>query len=134
MKKCFAIMPLVVSFLSLPLFASDSAEYEVRYDFVDAVVVRRMIVGLPQFDRTEILGTAELFKNGVSSALLGQYDVSADIENPDVKIAFSSCVSKAMDAIKDAKGFIVKGTSSLPLSGGYKNLIFLETISSCEIK
>ena len=56
------------------------------------------------------------------------------IEIPDVKIAFESCFSKAKEAIKESKGFILKGTSALPMNGGYKNLVFLETISACEIR
>jgi len=134
MNSSFALLLFFGLNLFMPLLVYGSSSYEVQYDFVDAVVVRRMIPGVPQFDRAEILGTAELYKDGVSNALLGQYDVTVDVENSDAKIAFENCLTLAREAMKSNRGLIIRGSSSQPLNGGYKTLVFLETVEGCEMR
>ncbi|MBA2705170.1 MAG: hypothetical protein H0U60_15135 [Blastocatellia bacterium] len=113
--------------------AANSSSYEIQYEFVDAVVVRRIIVGLPQYDRPEILGTGTLYVNGTSNLVLGQYDLTVKLDDNQTRSAFKVCLNYARVAIQQGEKLTIKGTSSHMPSGGYKNLIFLDSLIECRL-
>lgn len=132
----FGVFFVIVSFFPTAKHAFAAAKdpsvaIRLEFQFVDAVVTRRMVPGLPAFDFTEILGTARLFQNGVSNDLLGQYDIRADEGNEIATSLFQSCITEATAALNTGKGFVIEGTTHQPLNGGYKTLVFLEEISHC---
>ena len=108
------------------LYANKSNAYviKVEYQFVDAIIERRIDINLPEWNRFEILGIGRVFIDGISNDLLGQIDVSSDEEKFKLE-----CLIKAKSFKKSMNNLTISGTTDFLPKGGYKSLFYLKQVS-----
>jgi hypothetical protein len=116
-----SILKLLV--LCIPFSLASAHEIKVEFNFVDAVVERRIDIYFPEWNRFEILGTGRVFIDGISNDLLGQYDVSSD-----ESVFSTDCVVKALNSKLSNKILVIEGKTNFLPKGSYKSSFYLSNV------